>query len=103
MGYLYRLNEYIEYNYFISFRKEYFHTKSKQFLEESKDNLKRYDETISNFDFGCPERTIETYITKTEDLILLKQFEEANKCLDVVIKNNNLKYNLRAYFLKGFI
>ncbi len=103
MGYLYRLNEYIEYNYFISFRKQFFHKKSKEFLEESKDNLKRYDERIENFDFGCPERTIETYITKAEDFILLKQFDEANKCLDVVIKDNNLKYNLRAYFLKGFI
>ena len=101
--YLYRIDEYVEYSNFISFRKQYFHKKGKEFLEESEKNLKHYDERIANYDPECPERTIEIYIKKAEDLILLKNFEEATKCLDTVIKYNYPQFNVRAYFLKGFI
>ena len=103
MAYLCTINEYVEYSNFISFRKQFFHKKGKEFLKESEENLKYYDERIANYDSGRPEHTIELYIKKAEDLILLKSFEEATKCLDTVIKYNYPQYNVRAYFLKGFV
>lgn len=103
MVWLYRINEFMEYSNFISFRKQYFHKKGKEFLDESEKNLKYYDERIANYDPGCPERPIELYILKAEDLILLKNFEEATKCLDTIIEYNHPYGNVRAYFLKGFI
>ena len=101
--YLYRINEYVEYSNFISFRKQFFHKKGKEFLEKSEENLKNYDKRIANYDPGFPESPVEVYIKKAEDLILLKNFEEATKCLDTVIKYNYPQFNVRAYFLKGFI
>ena len=103
MAYLYRIDEYVEYSNFISFRKQFFHKKGKEFLEKSEENLKNYAERIANYDPGFPESPIEVYIKKAEDLILLKNFEEATKCLDTVIKYNYTQFNVRAYFLKGFI
>ena len=50
--YLYRINEYVEYSNFISFRKQFFHKKGKEFLEKSEENLKNYDERNRNYQHG---------------------------------------------------
>ena len=76
---LYKINEFVEYNTFISFRKQFFHKKSKEFFEESENDLKYCDRNIENYDPDCPEHTVELYVEKAEMLVLLKQFDEANK------------------------
>ncbi|MBR3627536.1 MAG: hypothetical protein IKN42_01665 [Elusimicrobia bacterium] len=105
--YLYRINEYVEYSNFISFRKKFFHVKNKDFVNNSKKILKEKDEdinySISHKDTNFPNQIVDLYIKKAEDLILLKQFAEATKCLDTIIKYNYPQFNVRAYFLKGFI
>lgn len=107
MTYLYTINEYDEYSNYISFRKQYFHTKNKDFINNSEKILKDHDEEINyavkHQDPDCPNKIIEPYISKAETLILLKNFEEANKCLDIIIKYNYPQEKGRAYFLKGFI
>ena len=100
---LYRINEFMEYSTFVSFRKQFFHKKSKEFLEESESDLKYYDRNIKNDNPDCLEHAVDLYGRKAETLILLKQFDEANKCLNKIIEYNYPKFNLRAYFLKGFI
>lgn len=104
--YSYTLNEYMEYdNSYLNFRKQYFHTKNKEFIDNSEKILKDYDEEINYAikDPDYPREMIIPYIRKAETLILLKNFEEANKCLDIIIKYNYPQGNVRAYFLKGFI
>ena len=103
MAYLYRINEYLEHDNFISFRKQFFHKKNKDFVkileddDEETEDLKKYDDP--NYQYG----KIRTYIRDAEDFILLKNFEEATKCLDPIIEYNQPHGNVRAYFLKGFM
>lgn len=105
--YLYTINEYKENSNYISFRKQYFHIKNKDFIDNNEKTLKDYDEEI-NYVIKHPDpdylhKIISPYISKAETLILLKNFEEANKCLDIIIKYNYPQGKERAYFLKGFI
>ena len=88
MSYLYTINEYVEYSNFISFRKQYFHKKSKEFLEGSEKNLKHYDERVANFDPDCLERTFELYVKKAEELLSGKKYFPF------------AKFNIIAYRLK---
>ena len=101
--YLYRINEYMEYDNFISFRKEYFHKKNKDFIKILEDYDEKAENAKKNDDPEYQYGNIRTCINDAEDLILLKNFEEATKCLDTVIKYNYPQLNVRAYFLKGFI